>query len=355
MRQTVRKLPAIKVKSLAAMIFVAATVQGVSADEGQFYLAPSMQIMNYDNGTGFDNELGYGIGIGYDFSSRLSGEFSVLDLDPQVSNERSVDQDLWKLDLLYNLDLDWGKIEPFVVSGLGSSNIDGDNDSIWNIGAGVNVPLTDRLSWRNSLRNYYFLGRDSEDQDLGFASALVYRFGGSKASQRPSAAPVPETAPVIPPADADRDGVSDDDDRCPDTLRSYAVDDNGCPIAIEEVARVELLVNFDFDKADVKAEFLSEIEDVALFMEQHPDVVVELEGHTDSRGTEAYNLDLSQRRADAVRAELIERFEVASSRVSARGFGESQPVASNDSNAGRASNRRVITVIIKTLQRYQPR
>jgi OOP family OmpA-OmpF porin len=133
------------------------------------------------------------------------------------------------------------------------------------------------------------------------------------------------------------------------------VDDNGCPIAIEEVARVELLVNFDFDKADVKAEFLSEIEDVALFMEQHPDVVVELEGHTDSRGTEAYNLDLSQRRADAVRAELIERFEVASSRVSARGFGESQPVASNDSNAGRASNRRVITVIIKTLQRYQPR
>jgi OOP family OmpA-OmpF porin len=118
---------------------------------------------------------------------------------------------------------------------------------------------------------------------------------------------------------------------------------------------VELLVNFDFDKADVKPEFLSEIEDVALFMEQHPDVVVELEGHTDSRGTEAYNLDLSQRRADAVRAELIERFEVASSRVSARGFGESQPVASNDSNAGRASNRRVITVIIKTLQRYQPR
>jgi len=272
-----------------------------------------------------------------------------------VPNEPSVDQDLWKLDLLYNLDLDWGKIEPFVVSGLGSSNIDGDNDSIWNIGAGVNVPLTDRLSWRNSLRNYYFLGRDSEDQDLGFASALVYRFGGSKASQRPSAAPAPETAPVTPPADADRDGVNDDDDRCPDTLRSYAVDDNGCPIAIEEVARVELLVNFDFDKADVKPEFLSEIEDVALFMEQHPDVVVELEGHTDSRGTEPYNLDLSQRRADAVRAELIERFEVASSRVSARGFGESQPVASNDSNAGRASNRRVITVIIKTLQRYQPR
>ncbi len=344
-------------KTLAAVIFAATSAQTLYADEGQFYLAPSMQIMNYDNGTGFDNELGYGIGLGYDFTSRLSGEFSVLDLDPQVPNEPSVDQDLWKIDLLYDLDLDWGKVQPFVVSGLGSSNIDGDNDSIWNIGAGINVPLSDRLSWRNSLRNYYFLGRDSEDQDLGFASALVYRFGVSKAASRPASvtAPVADTTQTRAPADADLDGVSDRDDKCPGTMRSYAVDEDGCPIPIEEVARVELLVNFDFDKADVKAEYLSEIEDVARFMEQHPDVVVELEGHTDSRGTDAYNLDLSQRRADAVRAELIGRFEVAASRITARGFGESQPVASNDSNAGRASNRRVITVIIKTLQRYQPR
>lgn len=339
------------------MIVVAAAAQLVSADEGQFYLAPSMQIMNYDNGTGFDNELGYGIGVGYDFTTRLSGEFSVLDLDPQMPRAPSVDQDLWKVDLLYNLGLDWGKVEPFVVSGLGRSNIDGGSDSVWNIGAGVNVPLTDRLSWRNSLRNYYFSGRDSEDQDLGFASALVYRFGGSKAAQRSSAepTPAPEVAPATAPADADNDGVSDSNDSCSDTPRSYAVDEDGCPIAIEEVARVELLVTFDFDKADVKPEFLSEIEDVAVFMEQHPDVVVELEGYTDSRGTEAYNLDLSQRRADAVRATLIDRFDVAASRVTARGFGESQPVASNDTDAGRASNRRVITVIIKTLQRYQPR
>jgi OOP family OmpA-OmpF porin len=53
--------------------------------------------------------------------------------------------------------------------------------------------------------------------------------------------------------------------------------------------------------------------------------------------------------------ELVNRFDVAASRVSARGFGESQPVTSNASDAGRAENRRVITVIIKTLQRYQPR
>jgi OOP family OmpA-OmpF porin len=83
--------------------------------------------------------------------------------------------------------------------------------------------------------------------------------------------------------------------------------------------------------------------------------VITLEGHTDSRGAEAYNEDLSQRRADAVRAVMIDRFDVGAGRVSARGFGESQPIASNDTAAGRAENRRVITVIIQTLQNYRPR
>jgi OOP family OmpA-OmpF porin len=156
-------------------------------------------------------------------------------------------------------------------------------------------------------------------------------------------------------ADADRDGVPDANDLCSDTPRSYAVDKDGCPIAIEEVARVELLVNFDFDRSEVKEQYLPEIERVARFMEQYPDRVVELEGHTDSRGTDAYNLGLSQRRAEAVMAELVGRFGISPSRVSAKGFGESQPIGSNDSAQGRAENRRVITVVIKTLQRYQTR
>jgi OOP family OmpA-OmpF porin len=121
------------------------------------------------------------------------------------------------------------------------------------------------------------------------------------------------------------------------------------------VARVELQVNFDFDRSEVKPEYFSEIEEVADFMEQYPDVVIELEGHTDSVGTEEYNRGLSQRRADAVRQVLIDRFDVQGSRITATGFGESQPIASNDTSAGRAQNRRVMTVIIKTLQNYQPR
>jgi OOP family OmpA-OmpF porin len=326
------------------------------ADAGQFYIAPGLQKMNYDAEVGLDNDLGYVIGIGYDFTSRLSAEFSVMDLNPETKAKRELDQDLWKIDVLYGLDFDLGRFKPFVVSGLGNSNIDGENDSIWDIGAGLRLPLNERWTWRTSIRNYYALGRDFEDQDFGIDTTLVYRFGGSRKSKASSNEPPREgVQEVVEVADADRDGVPDANDLCSDTPRSYAVDKDGCPIAIEEVARVELLVNFDFDRSEVKEQYLPEIESVARFMEQYPDRVVELEGHTDSRGTDAYNLGLSQRRAEAVMAELVGRFGISPSRVSAKGFGESQPIGSNDSAQGRAENRRVITVVIKTLQRYQTR
>jgi OOP family OmpA-OmpF porin len=326
------------------------------ADAGQFYIAPGLQKMNYDAEVGLDNDLGYVIGIGYDFTSRLSAEFSVMDLNPETKAKRELDQDLWKIDVLYGLDFDLGRFKPFVVSGLGNSNIDGENDSIWDIGAGLRLPLNERWTWRTSIRNYYALGRDFEDQDFGIDTTLVYRFGGSRKSMASSNEPPREgIQEVVAVADADRDGVPDANDLCSDTPRSYAVDKDGCPIAIEEVARVELLVNFDFDRSEVKEQYLPEIESVARFMEQYPDRVVELEGHTDSRGTDAYNLGLSQRRAEAVMAELVGRFGISPSRVSAKGFGESQPIGSNDSAQGRAENRRVITVVIKTLQRYQTR
>ncbi len=326
------------------------------ADAGQFYIAPGLQKMNYDAEVGLDNDLGYVIGIGYDFTSRLSAEFSVMDLNPETKAKRELDQDLWKVDVLYGLDFNLGRFKPFVVSGLGNSNIDGENDSIWDIGAGLRLPLNERWTWRTSIRNYYALGRDFEDQDFGIDTTLVYRFGGSRKSKASSNEPPREgVQEVVEVADADRDGVPDANDLCSDTPRSYAVDKDGCPIAIEEVARVELLVNFDFDRSEVKEQYLPEIESVARFMEQYPDRVVELEGHTDSRGTDAYNLGLSQRRAEAVMAELVGRFGISPSRVSAKGFGESQPIGSNDSAQGRAENRRVITVVIKTLQRYQTR
>ncbi len=337
------------------------------AEAGQFYVAPGLQWMNFDDSLELNNDAGYFLGLGYDITDRISLELSTFDLDPDISGGSDIDVDHYKLDLVYNLDLKLGALDTFVVFGVGNTNFQGENDSLWDLGAGVKYKLSDNLTWRTAFQSFRFLGRDLEDSDYGVGMSLVHRLGGKKprSAVAATAAPAspatgsagqrPATQAPVAVLDADRDGIPDGRDNCPDTPRNYAVDADGCPIPIEEVARVELLVNFDFDRSEVKPEYFSEIEEVTDFMHQYPDMVVELEGHTDSRGAEQYNLGLSDRRANAVREVMIDRFNVQASRISASGFGESQPVASNDTDSGRAQNRRVVTVIIKTLQNYRPR
>jgi OmpA-OmpF porin, OOP family len=337
------------------------SLQLIAADQGEFYFAPGLQWMEFDNDFDFDDDWGYTVGLGYQFTHRLAGEISSFDLDAEDSLGSKFDIDNWKVDLLYDVYEKSSRIQPFVIAGVGNTNFSGENDMVFDVGAGIKVDVIDNLEWRTAIRKFEYLGRSSGELDWGIDSTLVFYFGGQDSS-RPSV-PIATTprqpsdqpqAPVEDP-DSDLDGVPDSRDNCPDTPRTYAVDNNGCPIAVEEVARVELLVNFDFDRSEVKPQYFSEIQEVADFIEDYPDLVVELEGHTDATGTNEYNQGLSERRANAVRDVLIDRFDVQASRVSAAGFGETQPVATNETSAGRAENRRVITVIIRTVQNYRPR
>lgn len=112
-----------------------------------------------------------------------------------------------------------------------------------------------------------------------------------------------------------------------------------------EVTRTSVVireqVRFAFDKADIEPSSYPVLEQVASTLLVHPEIArIEVQGHTDSRGTEPYNLDLSQRRAEAVRAYLVRR-GVEPSRIEAKGYGTSRPLGDNASEAGRARNRRV--------------
>jgi len=99
-------------------------------------------------------------------------------------------------------------------------------------------------------------------------------------------------------------------------------------------------VHFDFDKATLKAEAKPILDEAVQVLKHEGSVDIIVEGHTDSVGTEQYNLGLSRRRAETVRSYLV-RYGVAPSRITADGLGESKPVASNDTADGRAQNRRV--------------
>ncbi len=100
-------------------------------------------------------------------------------------------------------------------------------------------------------------------------------------------------------------------------------------------------------KSDVVTEqHFGEIEKVANFLNKYSEVNTVIEGHTDDRGTDAYNTNRSRRRAEAVMTILIERFSIAADRVSALEYGEARPIESNDIKAGRLANRRAVAVMM---------
>ena len=99
-------------------------------------------------------------------------------------------------------------------------------------------------------------------------------------------------------------------------------------------------VLFDFDKSNIKPEGAAILDRLVAFMNENKDKKVNLAGHTDNIGTEAYNQRLSERRANSARDYLVKR-GVDASRVSSQGFGESKPIADNKTREGRAKNRRV--------------
>jgi len=154
--------------------------------------------------------------------------------------------------------------------------------------------------------------------------------------------------------DTDGDGVLDSVDKCPTV---YAQTPDGCPPVVVEqtvvvpapapapaaAAPLEVLgdVNFDFNKATLRPAAAAKIDKAVAHINSMPaGDKFELKGYTDSIGSDAYNLKLSQRRADTVRNALIKK-GIPADRVTAKGYGEASPAASNSTKAGRAENRRV--------------
>jgi OmpA-OmpF porin, OOP family len=117
------------------------------------------------------------------------------------------------------------------------------------------------------------------------------------------------------------------------------------PIPVKERAAVSLNILFDFDKAVVKEKYYEDVKKIADLMQEFPDKNITIEGHTDSFGTNEYNQKLSEERAKSVRQYLIDKFGINGSRLTAVGYGEEKPIASNDTPEGRQKNRRVEAVL----------
>ncbi|MCF6248748.1 MAG: OmpA family protein [Desulfobacula sp.] len=154
-----------------------------------------------------------------------------------------------------------------------------------------------------------------------------------KNAAAPAAPAVTTAVPVVEiKKDTDKDGIYDEDDQCPGTPIGAAVNTVGCWVLDN--------VLFDFNKDVIKVVAYPLLDNVAAILEKNPIMSVELHGHCDNVGTYAYNMDLSLRRAHAVKNYLIGK-GILKNRLATEGFGFNKPVALNGTDVGRAMNRRV--------------
>jgi OOP family OmpA-OmpF porin len=153
-----------------------------------------------------------------------------------------------------------------------------------------------------------------------------------------------QDADGCPELDNDGDSIPDTSDRCPN--EPGPVDEQGCPRVYRDVEVtstgivIRQTIYFELNRAVIRSVSFPILDTVAQVMRDFPDIAVEVQGHTDSQGRDDYNMRLSQERAEAVRQYLINQ-GIDGSRMTARGYGETRPIDSNRSAAGRGRNRRV--------------
>ena len=278
-------------------------------------------VRNMDNGNLFGGSVGYFLTD--DVSLNLSyGEYHDIRSTNNTGN-KNVKGNLSSLDAVYHFGTPGVGLRPYLSAGMGHQSISNlnprtgrDRTTFANVGAGGKYYVTENLFAKASVDGMH--GFDNHQSEWMAGVGVGLNFGGKKAV----AAPV--VAPVEPVYEEE--------------------------VVEAETVRVELDVKFDFDKAQVKQDSYSDIENLAEFMKQFPQTSTTVEGHTDSVGNDAYNQKLSERRAGAVRDVLVNQYGVDANRVNAVGYGEAHPVADNATRDGRAVNRRVEAAVEAQVQ-----
>jgi outer membrane protein OmpA-like peptidoglycan-associated protein len=146
--------------------------------------------------------------------------------------------------------------------------------------------------------------------------------------------------------DTDMDGIPDKDDVCPNEAGIAEL--NGCPkilqVHLEKLEKAEFGIQFEFAKATLAESSFETLDEVATILAEHPRYNLLIEGHTDSKGNDDFNMKLSRDRAASVE-KYIESKGIDEMRISSIGYGETKPIADNETEEGRAKNRRVELVI----------
>ncbi|MHB1677525.1 MAG: OmpA family protein [Sulfuriferula sp.] len=335
MSRTLRNLVALSCVLMTGQ----ALASGPTTDyDSRFYVSPSINATATDKDWGTNNGLGFGVGIGKAVSEswnlELNGNYSEQNLKSGSSSVRNLGYDV---DAMYFFTRN-PSFSPFVEAGVGgvdthlNSTSSDQNNFAGNVGVGFMKWMND-IALRADIRYRRISDVNNNIGNTGTFSpsdwiasiGLVIPLGSKPVPPAPPApepapapAPAPQEAPPPPPA--------------PEPVETP-----------RPVAHTKIIMegeHFNFNKATLRPSGKEKLDQNAVVLNKYPDINVDINGYTDSTGPAKYNLKLSRERATTVK-KYLESKGIAANRMTIKGYGEKDPIATNKTIAGRAKNRRV--------------
>jgi len=321
-------------------------------DDNRWYVAPFGTFIKTGGDRNASDGWGGGMGIGKMLDKHFNVELKGFYEDFGGANGP------WSLtggtaDVQYYFDRD--RFSPYAVVAAGGMNSCASANCgatfIGETGVGFTYELHDNFLVRSDVRYRYNNNLNAQVQpgtdefhDMVVNVGFVVPFGDKPKPVERTERPAPIAAAPAAAAqtlDSDGDGVPDSVDQCPGTLKGTTVDKTGCPVKLVLKGQ-----HFQHNSAELTPNARIILDEVAQNLIAHPQKNdIEVQGHASSEGKESYNMRLSQRRAQSVADYL--KSKGVSNRLIAKGYGETQPIADNRTEEGRAQNRRVELIWIE--------
>jgi OmpA-OmpF porin, OOP family len=295
----------------------------------------------------------YGLRLGYDITKHWGieamGGYVHTRYNP-IGRDDAADIYNYRIEGIYNFMPD-SRFVPFIAIGGGGQSITYDNNlpnktrPVADYGVGFKLFFTDWLAFRVDVRHVLAFG--SVYNNLEYTGGLTFYFGGRTPAPAPlpvKEEPAPPPPPPPPPVKEPEPAPAPPPPPPPppvEEMKKAPEAASEMEQKIMEKGRATLNVEFDTGKSVVKQKYYKEIGSVADVLKNHPEIKIVIEGHTDNVGGKKYNLRLSQKRADAIKQVMIKKFGIEASRLTAKGYGFSRPIASNATKEGKQKNRRV--------------
>ncbi|MEC7283038.1 MAG: OmpA family protein [Pseudomonadota bacterium] len=356
---------------------------------GMYYNTDDSRPLSLTEGEVYDDGLGATLEYGFRFTQSWAArvEFTKLSVDFRDGGDES--GEMTGVDAMYFMPNDaW-----FVFGGVTRQAV-GESTTLGNIGIGKHWDIHEDVKLVTEIAAYHDFGEDYNDYSFKVGIAIPFGKGtpaAPKDSDNDGVVDSKDQCPMTPagvrvdangcsidddndgvlnnvdqcpntPAgtkvdatgcaikDSDNDGVVDSKDMCPDTPAGVKVDAKGCTVFDEETVEITLRVLFDNESAVVKMPKDPEISEFAEFMKQYPSTTAVIEGHTSAPGSEAYNMDLSKRRAANFKEVMVDMYGIEGSRLETIGYGETQLLDNGKNAEAHRVNRRISVTVKDTVK-----